>query len=63
MAAKAKNLKITQVKSGIGYPRWAKATLRALGLRRMHQTVIQPDNPAIRGMVTRIQHLVKAEAE
>lgn len=63
MAAKSKSLKITQVKSGIGYPRWAKATLRALGLRRMHQTVIQPDNPAIRGMVTRIQHLVKAEAE
>ena len=63
MAAKAKGLKITQVKSGIGYPRWAKATLRALGLRRMHQTVIQPDNPAIRGMVTRIQHLVKAEEE
>ncbi len=63
MAAKAKSLRITQVKSGIGYPRWAKATLRALGLRRMHQTVIQPDNPAIRGMVTRIQHLVKAVAE
>ncbi len=63
MADKAKKLKITQVKSGIGYPQWAKATLRSLGLRRMHQTVVKPDNPAIRGMVTRIQHLVRIEAE
>ncbi len=61
MAAGAKRLKITQVKSGIGYPRWAKATLRALGIRRMHQTVQQPDNPAIRGMVVRIRHLVKVD--
>ena len=61
MIAKAKSLKITQVKSGIGYPRWAKATLKALGIRRMHQTVQQPDNPAIRGMVTRIRHLVKVD--
>ncbi len=63
MAAKAKQLRITQVKSGIGYPQWAKATLRSLGLRRMHQTVVKPDNAAIRGMVTRIQHLVRMEAE
>ena len=61
MAAQAKKLKITQVKSGIGYPRWAKATLKALGIRRMQQTVHQPDNPAIRGMVFRIRHLVKVE--
>ena len=61
MAAQAKKLKITQVKSGIGYPRLAKATLKALGIRRMQQTVQQPDNPAIRGMVFRIRHLVKVE--
>ncbi len=61
MVAQAKKLKITQVKSGIGYPRWAKATLKALGIRRMQQTVQQPDNPAIRGMVFRIRHLVKVE--
>lgn len=61
MAAQEKILKITQVKSGIGYPRWAKATLKALGIRRMQQTVQQPDNPAIRGMVFRIRHLVKVE--
>ena len=61
MAAQAKKLKITQVKSGIGYPRWAKATLKALGIRRMQQTVQQPDNPDIRGMVFRIRHLVKVE--
>ena len=61
MAAQEKILKITQVKSGIGYPRWAKATLKALGIRRMQQTVQQPDNPAIRGMVFRIRHPVKVE--
>ncbi|MCK4297712.1 MAG: 50S ribosomal protein L30, partial [Candidatus Marinimicrobia bacterium] len=43
-------LKITQIKSPIGYRQKAKKTLEALGLKRMHHTVIQPDNPAIRGM-------------
>ncbi|MHC4797614.1 MAG: 50S ribosomal protein L30 [Planctomycetota bacterium] len=61
MVAKNKQIRITQVKSGIGYSRRAKDTLRALGIRHMHQTVIKPDNPAIRGMVTRIRHLVRVE--
>jgi len=58
---KTKRLKITQIKSGIGYARRTKDTLRALGIRRMHQTVVKPDNPAVRGMIMRIQHLVKVE--
>jgi len=61
MARKAKNLKITQIRSGIGYARRTKETLRALGIHRMHQTVVKTDNPAIRGMITRVRHLVKVE--
>tara|TARA_Y100000746_G_scaffold29198_1_gene22113 strand:+ start:1454 stop:1645 length:192 start_codon:yes stop_codon:yes gene_type:complete len=61
MAKKMKILRITQVKSGIGYKPKAKATLRALGLRRMHQSVEQADSPQIRGMVNLIPYLVKVE--
>lgn len=63
MARKTKKLKITQIKSGIGYARRTKDTLRALGIRRMHQTVVKPDNPAVRGMIVRVRHLVKVEEE
>ena len=61
MAKKMKKLRITQVKSGIGYKPKAKATLRALGLRRMHQSVEQADSPQIRGMVNLIPYLIKVE--
>ncbi len=61
MAKKIKTLRITQVKSGIGYKPKAKATLRALGLRRMHQSVEQADSAQIRGMVKLIPYLVKVE--
>ena len=56
-----KILRITQIKSGIGYKHKAKATLRALGLRKMHQTVEKVDNPQIRGMINVIDYLVKVE--
>jgi len=56
-----KRLKITLVKSPIGYPERQKATARALGLRRMNQSVEQKDVPEIRGMVNRISHLVRVE--
>ncbi len=56
-----KKLKITQIKSGIGYRVRTKKTLEALGIKRMHHTVIQPDNPAIRGMVNSITHLLNVE--
>ncbi len=54
-------LKITQTKSGIGYKQNQKETLRSLGLKRMHHTVIQPDRPEIRGMVQTVTHLVTVE--
>ncbi len=61
MARETKKLKITQIKSGIGYAQRTKDTLRALGIRRLHQTVVKPDNPAIRGMIVRVRHLVRVE--
>lgn len=57
----AKMLRITQVRSGIGLPRDQRATVRALGIKRIHGTVEQPDTPVIRGMVFKVKHLVKVE--
>lgn len=54
-------LKITQIKSKIGYKPKARATLSALGLKKLHQTVELPDNPSIRGMVQQIEYLLKVE--
>ena len=59
--AKANTLKITQIKSAIGYKKKAKATLKALGLRKMHQTIEQVDSPVQRGMINRVNYLVKVE--
>ena len=56
-----KTLRITLVKSPIGYSKRHKGTLRALGLRRMNQTVEHEDNPVIRGMVAKVRHLVRVE--
>ncbi|NLI00917.1 MAG: 50S ribosomal protein L30 [Chthonomonadales bacterium] len=54
-------LKITLTRSPIGYEESQKATVRALGLTRMHMTVERPDNPQIRGMVEAVRHLLKVE--
>lgn len=54
-------LKITQISSTIRRQENQKRTIRALGLRKMHQTVIQPDNPQIRGMVFKVKHLIQVE--
>ncbi|MBN1138134.1 MAG: 50S ribosomal protein L30 [Anaerolineae bacterium] len=54
-------LRITWVKSGIGYSRRQKETIRALGLRRLGASVEQADTPAIRGMINKISHLVQVE--
>lgn len=54
----AKELLIRQIKSGIGAPHDQRATLKALGLRHQ-RSVIQKDNPAIRGMVFKVRHLVE----
>jgi large subunit ribosomal protein L30 len=58
----AKNkLKITLVKSPIGYSQQQKGTVRALGLRRLSQTVSHEDSPAIRGMIEKVSHLLEVE--
>jgi len=55
------NLKITLVRSTIGALKDQKATVVALGLRRLGHTVEKPDNQAIRGMIFKVKHLVKVE--
>ncbi len=52
-------LEITQVKSEIGSPRDHRGTLRALGLKRMHHTVMHDDTPVVRGMVRKVAYLLK----
>jgi large subunit ribosomal protein L30 len=54
-------LKVTYVKSTIGYAKDQKATVRSLGLRKLHQSVIHEDTPVIRGMAFKVRHLVKIE--
>ena len=54
-------LRIKWVKSAIGYSQDQKDTIRALGLRKLQQTVEHEDQPAIRGMVRKVNHLVKIE--
>ena len=54
-------LKVTQVRSGIGTKPKHRGTLRALGLRRLGQSNVLPDRPEIRGMIARVPHLVKVE--
>jgi len=58
----ANKLAITLVHSPVGRPENQRKTAFALGLRKMHQTVVCSDTPTIRGMVDRISHLVKVEA-
>jgi large subunit ribosomal protein L30 len=58
---KEKVLRVTLVKSPIGYDYHQKRTVRALGLRRMLQTVEHVDTPAVRGMLAKVLHLVEVE--
>ncbi len=60
-ASAGKTIKVTLVRSPIGYPKPQKATVRALGLHRMNQTVEHPDSPSLRGMLTAVKHLVRIE--
>lgn len=59
----AGTLRITQVRSTIGAKPKQRGTLRALGLRRIRQTVELPDRPEIRGMVEKVPHMVKVEEQ
>lgn len=56
-------LKITLTKSLIGEKPKTRATVRGLGLRRMHQTVTQEDSHGLRGMLRKVAHLVTVEEE
>jgi len=55
------SVRITQVKSVIDRPKKQKDTMKALGLKKMHQTVEKEVNPQIQGMIDKISHLVKVE--
>jgi large subunit ribosomal protein L30 len=57
----AKTLRVTLVRSAIGYTKDQKATVRALGLRRMNHTVEHKDTPALRGMLAKVIHLIRIE--
>jgi large subunit ribosomal protein L30 len=56
-----KTLRVTLVRSAIGYSKDQKRTVLALGLHRLHQTVEHKDNPALRGMLNKVIHLLKIE--
>jgi len=57
----AKKLKVKQVRSAIGRLKNQKRTIKALGIRKMGQTVEHNDTPAIRGMINTVKHLVQVE--
>jgi large subunit ribosomal protein L30 len=54
-------LRVTLVKSGIGYSQDQKRTLRALGFRRLNQSVVHEDSSPVRGMIIKVRHLLKVE--
>ncbi len=56
-----KTIKVTQIASTIGKPKDQKATLVGLGLNKMHKTAVLEDTPSVRGMIRKVQHLVKVE--
>ena len=58
-----KMLKITLVRSAIGYSIRHKATVRALGFHRLNESVVHPDSPTLRGMLSKVNHLVKIEEQ
>jgi large subunit ribosomal protein L30 len=61
MTTQDNRVRVTQVRSQIGFDRRQRATLRGLGIRRMHQTVELEDTPQVRGMIRKVEHLVKVE--
>jgi len=62
MAAK-KTIRVTQIGSPIGRPKEQRATLIGLGLNKMHKTRELEDTPAVRGMITKLPHLVRIEEQ
>jgi len=62
-AKSAKTLKVRQIRSGIGFEKSQKATLRAMGLEKLGRVRELPDNAAVRGMVATVSHLVVIEKD
>jgi large subunit ribosomal protein L30 len=60
-AMTSKSMKVTQIRSGIGFDRKQSLALRGLGLRRINHTVEVEDTPSTRGLVLKVRHLVKVE--
>jgi large subunit ribosomal protein L30 len=58
-----KSLKITQIRSTIGFDNKQELAMRGLGLRRIRHTVEVPDTPATRGLILKVRHLVTVEGE
>ena len=54
-------LRVTQIRSAIDRPKDQKATIRRLGLHRLHDSVVKDDKPEIRGMISKVSHLVRVE--
>jgi large subunit ribosomal protein L30 len=54
-------LKVTQIRSSIDRPKDQKSTIRRLGLHRLHDSVVKDDRPEIRGMISKVSHLVRVE--
>ena len=59
----AKKIKITQVRSTSGHIKKQRETIRALGIKKLYQSVEHSDTPQIRGMIEKVKHLVKVEVE
>ena len=57
----AGRLRVTQIRSTIGRVKEQKAMVRALGIKRLYQSVEHQDNPAVRGMIRKVKHLLKVE--
>lgn len=60
-SAGALTLRVRQIRSGIGFDRTQKATLRAMGLEKLGRVRVLPDNPQVRGMIAKVSHLVVVE--
>lgn len=61
MAATTKQIKVTQIRSGIGGTRRQRETLKSLGLRKIRQSVVREDSASVRGMIVKVAHLVTVE--
>jgi large subunit ribosomal protein L30 len=61
MSGDRKTLKVTLVKSTIGFNKTQADTVRGLGLRRIRHTIVVPDTPEMRGMIHKVRHLVTVE--